>query len=149
DGSCYEFELVLEDNQTSPAQAIGVNQRFLRDGIQFVYGPSLSVLFAPAFESIKGGALVFTGGEPAVGPLLGTDDGQYLFVTHMPDKAEIGSIRQMTASIVDQFASERVALQSHQDPVGEGYLSERSAKFEEAGGEFASRQEYASETRDI
>lgn len=148
-GECYSFELDLQDNETTPDQAIGVNQRFLRDGVSFIFGPGVSTIFTPAFESLRGSdVMVFTPATTAAA-LLGTEDGKYLFRTHLSDEGPDGRIAKMARAVTEHYSPTRVAMLVPQDPPGEIHREEFTNAFDEAGVEIVYSETFGPDVRDF
>jgi branched-chain amino acid transport system substrate-binding protein len=145
----YKFELVQEDNQSVPEQAISIDQKFLRDNIKFILGPSLGTAFTPAFNSIKGQAVMNITPTTGAIPFLGTPDGKYLFDTHMREDGPTGRVVLIVKLLMAEYKPKKVAILLPQDGPGELYVKAFGDNFKAAGVDVVYSEFFPAGNRDF
>jgi branched-chain amino acid transport system substrate-binding protein len=148
-GECYSFELVFEDNELSPERAIGANQRFLRDEISFVFGPGVSSIFTPAFESMAGTDVIVFSPSTTSAAIIGTPDGTLLFRTHIPDVGPAGRLAAMADAVVDRYSPATAAILTPQDAPGDIHTEGFTAGFASSGVDVVYSEHFDPETVDF
>ncbi|MGE0306959.1 MAG: ABC transporter substrate-binding protein [Acidimicrobiia bacterium] len=149
DGERYEFELSYQDNETNPERAVGIAQEILRDGTMFTFGPSVTTLFQPTWESLKGNDIMVFTATTLAQSLLGTPEAEYLISTKVPDAGPDGAITANAAAIVGEWQPETVAILEPADPAGEVHIDAYVAALEEAGVEVVYQDTFEGTTQDF
>ncbi|MBW3664305.1 MAG: ABC transporter substrate-binding protein [Actinobacteria bacterium] len=151
DGTTYTFELDLQDNQSDPEQAISINQRFVRDGYQYILGPGLSTAFTPAWESVADQEILVLTPATSAGAVLEAAEGQppLLFHNHIQEAGEDGRIIRMTNILGEEYDIASAAILVPQDPPGEIHSEVFTTGFEENGVEVVYSEFFDPEQRDF
>jgi len=145
-GQCYKFDLENVDNQTDPAKAVSANQKFVSEGIKFIFGPSTTALLAPSFAQVAGTDTMVFGIGAKTNTLQKQPGGDYLFA---PNMAQSQLIETDIKATVAKYPNRKVAVLISNDDAGNllyGYLT---AALKDANADVVYDQKYDPSARDF
>ncbi len=145
-GTCYKFDLENIDDQTDPAQAVSANQKFVSEGIKFIFGPSTTALLAPSFAQVAGTDTMVFGIGAKTNALQKQAGGDYLFAPNMAQDKLIDTDIKAT---VAKYPNRKVGILISNDDAGNllgGYLRD---SLKAAGANVVYDQKYDPTTRDF
>jgi branched-chain amino acid transport system substrate-binding protein len=145
-GKKYKWKLDLQDNQSSPDQAISEYRAFGGAGDKFILGPGLSAAFLPAFNSL-GGSQVLVLTPSAAAAEAKPQAGQYLFITN--NTGEASTVTAVVKATVKKYSPKTVAILLPQDSAGQLYTSLYSAAFAADGVKVVYKKQFPGSTSDF
>jgi branched-chain amino acid transport system substrate-binding protein len=145
-GKKYKWNLELEDNQSSPDQAISEYRAFAGAGDKFILGPGLSAAFLPAFNSLGSNQVIVLTPSAAAGEAK-PQAGQYLFITN--NTGEASTVTAVVKETVKKFSPKTVAILLPQDSAGQLYTSLYSAAFVADGVKVVYKEQFPDTTSDF
>jgi branched-chain amino acid transport system substrate-binding protein len=145
-GKQYKWKLNLQDNQSTPNQAIAEYRSFVGAGDKFILGPGLTAAFLPAFNSLGSSpALVLA---PSAGAAEAKpEDGQYLFITN--NTGEASTVTAVVKATVAKYKPKTVAILLPQDSAGQLYSTLYSSAFKADGVKVVYKQAFPDTTSDF
>jgi branched-chain amino acid transport system substrate-binding protein len=146
DGKRYTFKADVQDNQTNPQTGISIAQRFIDGEVKFVFGPGTSVLFPPAFESLRGTETVVFTPSATGGEYLGKPEGKHLFITKVTDPDAIAAA---VDAVSQKYTPKSVAYLEPSDPAGESHRAAFLDAFKAAGIEVVYEDAFDPATTDF
>jgi branched-chain amino acid transport system substrate-binding protein len=145
-GKKYKWKLDLQDNQSTPNQAIAEYRQFGGAGDKFILGPGLSAAFLPAFNSLGSSqALVLT--PSAAAAEAKPQAGQYLFITN--NTGEASTVNAVVKATVARYKPKSVAILLPQDAAGQLYTSLYGAAMTADGVKVVYKKQFPDGTSDF
>jgi branched-chain amino acid transport system substrate-binding protein len=145
-GKKYKWQLNLQDNQSTPDQAISEYRAFAGAGDKFILGPGLTAAFLPAFNSL-GSNQVMVLTPSAAAAEAKPQAGQYLFITN--NTGEASTVNAVVKATVMQYSPKTVAILLPQDSAGQLYTQLYSAAFAADGVKVVYKQQFPDTTSDF
>jgi branched-chain amino acid transport system substrate-binding protein len=145
-GKKYKWKLDLQDNQSTPNQAIAEYRQFGGAGDKFILGPGLSAAFLPAFNSLGSSqALVLT--PSAAAAEAKPQAGQYLFITN--NTGEASTVNAVVKATVARYKPKTVAILLPQDAAGQLYTGLYGAAMTADGVKVVYKKQFPDGTSDF
>jgi ABC-type branched-subunit amino acid transport system substrate-binding protein len=145
-GKKYKWKLDLEDNQSTPNQAIANYRQFAGASDRFILGPGLTSAFLPAFNSLGSNqVLVLTPSAAAAEAKPQT--GQYLFITS--NTGEASTVNSVVKATVLKYSPKSVAILLPQDSAGQLYSALFAAAFTADGVKVVYKKQFPDTTSDF
>jgi branched-chain amino acid transport system substrate-binding protein len=145
-GKKYKWKLDLQDNQSTPDQAISEYRSFAGASDKFILGPGLSAAFLPAFNSLGSNqVLVLT--PSAAAAEAKPQAGQYLFITN--NTGEASTVTAVVKATVKKYSPKTVAILLPQDAAGQLYTTLYSAAFAADGVKVVYKKQFPDTTSDF
>jgi branched-chain amino acid transport system substrate-binding protein len=145
-GQKYKWQLNLQDNQSTPDQAISEYRSFAGAGDKFILGPGLTAAFLPAFNSL-GSNQVLVLSPSAAAAEAKPQAGQYLFITN--NTGEATTVNAVVKATVKKFSPKTVAILLPQDSAGQLYTQLYSAAFAADGVKVVYKEQFPDTTSDF
>ena len=145
-GKKYKWQLNLQDNQSTPDQAISDYRTFAGAGDKFILGPGLTAAFLPAFNSLGSNQVVVLTPSAAAAEAK-PQDGQYLFITN--NTGEASTVNAVVKATVKKYSPKTVAILLPQDSAGQLYTQLYSAAFAANGVKVVYKEQFPDTTSDF
>lgn len=129
-GKRYKWDLTQKDDQTDPNQAIAQFREFAGNGTKFIFGPSNSSAFKPAFNALGSApALVMT--ASSIANTLTPQANQALFVTLANGEAAFNAT--YAKAVIAKDHPKSVAILLPDDVIGPVFVAQYTKVFQEEG----------------
>jgi branched-chain amino acid transport system substrate-binding protein len=147
DGTTYELEMVLRDDETDAAKSKRIYQELIdREGIQYLLGPYSSTVTLPASAVAASNEVPMVEGGGA-SPEIFSQGNEWIYgLLPTADKYPLSGIEMAAAQ---SSAPESAALLAEDDTFSQSTAEGARAKFEEAGIDLVVDETFPTETSDL
>lgn len=145
-GKKYKWTLDIQDNQSTPNQAISEYRAFAGASDKFILGPGLSAAFLPAFNSL-GASQVLVLTPSAAAAEAKPQAGQYLFITN--NTGEASTVTAVVKATVKKYSPKTVAILLPQDAAGQLYTGLYGSAFAADGVKVVYKEQFPDTTSDF
>jgi branched-chain amino acid transport system substrate-binding protein len=121
----------------------------IRDNIKFIFGPSVTTLFQPTWESLKGADAIVVTASTLASTLIGKPEAKHLFWSKVPDQGESGAITLNARALIERWKPKTAAVLLPADPAGQVHHDTYIKEFKAAGVNVVYEDTFEGTTQDF